>query len=460
MRTWTIGVGLVLVVGCSERVALSETGATSTGEASATDPASGATGELPTSGGPTSESGGGSTGGESSGTSASGTSTGAVSTSGGDTSTSGGDTSTGAGGTSGSTGAPLEGCASACDRTSMHVGNINLAAGDDTDWLKCVNVVVGDIFVDGAVDAGALAGLVDLQVLAGVLTINDNPVLTDLGPLGCLRSAGEVQILGAPALTDMSALAGLEDTRLIFLRATGLTGLPELPALTGLQRLMLFGNPALTDLTGAGTWKISSDEFALAVRDNPVLADLVGVEGLFAQAKDTSLLSVEVYDSPALTSLAGLETLTHGDLVLSGLPGLTELEALAGYVHAGSVTLSGMPGLGSLHGLHNLQDVTGLFELGDCLSVGPGVDGMDGLVDLSGLDALVHVAAFGVANNDAMVGLGGAPKLQQVGLLAVMENAKLTQAAVDALLGQLDQAPGNLCFGDWEMCSCYELLPW
>jgi len=342
----------------------------------------------------------------------------------------------------------------------MHVGNINLAAGDDTDWLKCVNVVVGDIFVDGAVDAGALAGLVDLQVLAGVLTINDNPVLTDLGPLACLRSAGEVQILGAPALTDMSALAGLEDTRLIFLRATGLTGLPELPALTGLQRLMLFGNPALTDLTGAGTWKISSDEFALAVRDNPVLADLVGVEGLFAQAKDASLLSVEVYDSPALTSLAGLETLTHGDLVLRGLPGLTELEALAGYVHAGSLTLSGMPGLGSLHGLHNLQDVTGLFELGDCLSVGPGVDGMDGLVDLSGLDALVKVAAFGVANNDAMVGLGGAPKLQQVGLLAVMENAKLTQAAVDALVGQLDQAPGNLCFGDWEMCSCYELLPW
>jgi len=320
--------------------------------------------------------------------------------------------------------------------------------------------VVGDIFVDGAVDAGALAGLVDLQVLAGVLTINDNPVLTDLGPLACLRSAGEVQILGAPALTDMSALAGLEDTRLIFLRAPGLTGLPELPALTGLQRLMLFGNPALTDLTAAGTWKISSDEFALAVRDNPVLADLVGVEGLFAQAKDTSLLSVEAYDSPALTSLAGLETLTHGDLVLSGLPGLTELEALAGYVHAGSLTLSGMPGLGSLHGLHNLQDVTGLFELGDCLSVGPGVDGMDGLVDLSGLDALVHVAAFGVANNDAMVGLGGAPKLQQVGLLAVMENAKLTQAAVDALVGQLDQAPGNLCFGDWEMCSCYELLPW
>ena len=38
-----------------------------------------------------------------------------------------------------------------------------------------------------------------------------------------------MQILGAPALTDMSALAGLEDTRLIFLRATGLTGLPELP---------------------------------------------------------------------------------------------------------------------------------------------------------------------------------------------------------------------------------------
>lgn len=453
MRTWTIGVGLVLAVGCSERVALSETGATSTGEASATDTASGATGEPPTSGGPTSETGVESTGGESSGTSAPGTSTGALSTSGADTSTSAGDTS-------GSTGAPLEGCASACDRTSMHVGNINIAAGDDTEWLKCVNVVVGDIFVDGAVDAGALAGLVDLQVLAGVLTINDNPVLTDLGPLACLRSAGEVQILGAPALTDMSALAGLEDTRLIFLRATGLTALPELPALTGLQRLMLFGNPALTDLTGAGTWKISSDEFALAVRDNQVLADLVGVEGLFAQADDTSLLAVEVYDSPALTSLAGLETLTHGDLVLRGLPGLTELEALAGYVHAGSVTLSGMPGLGSLHGLHNLQDVSGLFELGDCLSVGPGVDGMDGLVDLSGLDALVKVAAFGVANNDAMVGLGGAPKLQQVGLLAVMENDLLPQAAVDALVAQLDQAPGNLCFGDWEMCSCYELLPW
>jgi len=81
-------------------------------------------------------------------------------------------------------------------------------------------------------------------------------------------------------------------------------------------------------------------------------------------------------------------------------------------------------------------------------------------VDLGGLDALTKVSDFGIANNDGLVALAGAPLLHQVNAMTVVENDKLTQAALDAFVAQLDQAPGDLCFGAWEMCSCFEILPW
>lgn len=439
MRTWTIG--LVLVVGCSDRVALSETG---TGEASGTD-----TGVAATSGAPTSEvlTSEALTGDGSSGAQLSGTSTDAM--------------STGSGESSASTGAPLEGCASACDRTSMFVGNINIGPGDDTGWLKCVTLVVGDVFISGDVDAAGLAGLADLDTIAGGLTISDNQVLADLAPLACLRGVStSLQLNAMPALTDLSALAGLVDLRQIVVRATGVASLPGLPALTGVEAIALFDNPELVDLGELAGWTIASDYFSLTIAGNAALASLVGAEGLLAQADGSVDVAVQILDSPALTSLAGLEMLTHGHLTLSGLPLVTELEPLAQYQHAGSLTLSGLPLLASLHGLHNLADVAGLFVLGDCLKVGPEVDGMDGLVDLGGLDALTKVSDFGIANNDGLVALAGAPLLHQVNSLTVVENDKLTQAALDAFVAQLDQVPGDLCFGAWEMCSCFEILPW
>jgi hypothetical protein len=69
-------------------------------------------------------------------------------------------------------------------------------------------------------------------------------------------------------------------------------------------------------------------------------------------------------------------------------------------------------------------------------------------------------AAFGLANNKAMVGLGGAPKLTAVQWFEAVGNSMLKQPAVDAFLAQLDVAPDAQCFGGWNQCACFEVLPW
>ena len=124
-----------------------------------------------------------------------------------------------------------------------------------------------------------------------------------------------------------------------------------------------------------------------------------------------------------------------------------------------NMPLNGMPLVSSLHGLHNLETVSGQLVLGDCLNGGSNGGGMDGLVDLSGLDALTVVGGLGVANGVALVGLDGAPMLQAVTYLELVGNPKLEQAAVDELVAQFTMAPAALCFGDWSECECFGLMP-
>jgi hypothetical protein len=157
--------------------------------------------------------------------------------------------------------------------------------------------------------------------------------------------------------------------------------------------------------------------------------------------------------------LEGLEALTHGRLSIVDLPLIEDLEPLANFVQAGLVALNKLPLVSTLHGLHNLKAVDGLLILGDCVNGQSGGGGMDGLVDLSGLDALTGVMGLGIANSAALVGLGGAPLLKEVTALQLVGDPKLTQAAVDELLAQLDMAPAEPCFGAWETCTCFGMQP-
>lgn len=343
----------------------------------------------------------------------------------------------------------------------MHEGNLLIEAGEGTDGLKCVTRVTGDVTIHGDVDAAELAGLVDLQQVDGDLMISDNALLADLAPLACLKAVNSRLLLSfLPALSDLSGLSGLEVVRHFHLRATGVAGLGGLPALKGVAGIDLFDNPVLVDLEALAGWEIAADEFVVQVGGNPLMTDLGGFAGPLTQAGPEVGVAVQVFDSPGLTSLAGLEGLTHGHLTLSGLPLLADLEPLAQFTAAGSVSLSGLPLVSTLHGLHNLESVVGILAIGECANGGPDSPGMDALVDLTGLDALTVVAAFGLANNEALVGLGGAPKLKGVNWLEAVGNPKLTPGAFAEFVAQLDAPPDEQCHGDWNQCSCFQILPW
>src|SRR5438105_1563606 len=112
----------------------------------------------------------------------------------------------------------------------------------------------------------------------------------------------------------------------------------------------------------------------------------------------------------SLTNLAGLEALSvvTGDLLLNELPVLTDLTNLGGLTAVGSVQISAnprlsrlglfgritrVPGLVDVDANPMLTDLTGLSTLVDVGTLE--IFGDDGLVDLHGLENLVHVGGFG-----------------------------------------------------------------
>ena len=96
--------------------------------------------------------------------------------------------------------------------------------------------------------------------------------------------------------------------------------------------------------------------------------------------------------------------------------------------------------------------------IGDCVNMGTG--GMNGLQSLAGLDSLESVGSLALANNMNLTSLAGAPLLTTAGDgVNVVNNPMLSQAAFDAFLEQFAPAPVS-CFGGWDECPCFEILPW
>lgn len=332
--------------------------------------------------------------------------------------------------------------------------------GNPTDWLQCVTRVTGNVKIHGDIAAEALAGLADLQEVDGDLTVSGNALLTELSPLACVRTVGgSFELRFVPGVTELSGLAEIDSVFRFNLRETAVASLDTMPALARVSYIDLHDNPELSDLSALAGWKVDNQSLTIRIVGNPKLADLSGFAGLLGQAGANITVAVKLASAPGLTSLKGLEAMTHGDLSIRDLPAIVDLEPLANYVQAGTIVLNEMPLVSSLHGLHNLETVSGQLVLGDCLNGGSNGGGMDGLVDLSGLDGLKVVGGLGIANGVALVGLDGAPMLQAVNYLELVGNPKLKQAAVDELVAQLNMAPAAQCFGDWNKCECFDVMP-
>jgi hypothetical protein len=175
------------------------------------------------------------------------------------------------------------------------------------------------------------------------------------------------------------------------------------------ENVFIRSNPALVEISAIASWgPIPSDYLAIQLDDNPVLKSLVGIDGPLAAAADVAgaNVGVQVTKAPQLASLAGLEPMTHGSLWLQGLPKVPDLLPLASLTQGNNITLFGLPAVKNLQGLHNLV-TTDWLMIGDCINEKPGSPGMDGLVDLSGLDSLTTANSLSIASSSTFIGTAG-----------------------------------------------------
>lgn len=381
------------------------------------------------------------------GTDAGGTDTGAASS---------GDTGTGDTGDTSSPAWPVT-CGPPCpDGGWFHDGPLTLDSPASTDEFACmISVINGDLTITGDVDAAALAGLRNLRSVPNGVQIEFNAALTDLSPLACLEEVGGLSLFNAPNLTDTAALAGLKALGGVQFHGTGILAAPTFATDMEIGSVRFQNNPALVDLGPLAAWK-ASDGAWIEVAGNANLLDLVGVGAL--AASNPSFVQVRVIDNPKLASLAGLEPMTTGNLWLQDLPQVQDLGPLANLTESAEIALFGLPQVETLHGLHNLTAADTLI-VGDCVSQELGTPGMDALVDLAGLDALTSVGTLALANNANLVALSGAPKLAAVNYIVAVGNPMLAPATVDAFAASFAAEPGT-CVEGWDVCACFEFLPW
>lgn len=337
-----------------------------------------------------------------------------------------------------------------CGPEQVHEGELNLDSDADAAGLGCIVRVTGPVRIGEKLTARGLAALAGLRTINSSLLIADNELLTDLAPLACLRETTGVTLVRTPALTDLTALAGLTKLEQFTLSTTGVTALPAITAKAlGLVRLDLSDSPALVDLDAMAGWTVAAEGLRMNIADAPSLVSIAGLPAL----PDGS--QIEIQNAPKLASLAGLESLRVASMLwLDRVPAVADLEPLAGLEGVGWLVLNDMPKVTTLAPLAKLVDVSGLV-LGACYHGGPDLGGMAGLTSLAGLDALTRAPILGIANSPGLVSLAGAPNLSTVEQLQVVGNAGLAQADFDELLAGLGAPPEEACFGTWDTCTCF-----
>ncbi len=356
----------------------------------------------------------------------------------------------------------------ACPATWESKFPIEIKPGDDLTKFDCLSVIHGPLAVSGDLTADELAFLANVTRVEGMLQLTGNAVLTDLSPFACLREVDyELGLYDLPALTDLSGLANLEALTGVFaLWGTGAVALPALaPGFHGINGLWLIDNPALADVGAVAGWIPGAGTNQLTVTGNPNLVSLDGLQPLVAIANGveigdapiTSLVGLEtlpttpnlwLHNLPALPSLAGLEGITGGDFGLQRLPLVPDLTPLANLHTVGSLRLEGMPLVTSLAPLANLHTVEWRLDIGGC------TDGMDGLTDLTGLDALTAVEWLQIGNNDNLASLAGLAGVTAAKYVKIAANPLLPPAAFDAFVAQIDPPP-SVCF-ECELCGQVE----
>ena len=307
------------------------------------------------------------------------------------------------------------------------------------------------------------AGLASLNLVAGGLTIEENPKLTSTGGIGNnlnsvgVNSDGEsIVITNNPALVDIGewdiwkgeVSGGLTvEDNLVLAHLNGMSGLKSVGG-----GVTIRFNPVLSDISGLQNLNsVGKDALgnSVVVVENANLRDLSGLRGLQGMLEG----AVHVANNKGLTSLDGLQQVLGIGKDANGvslnitnnalLESLEALEGLNGKLD-GSVTVMLNPSLRVLAGLQAISEI-GADEKGNSLSVVANslLNSMLGFSGLKSVDG-----AIAVTDNEGLPSLGGLGVSSILGKnadgtsLDISNNAVLADVtALSALTGAL---PGAL----------------
>jgi hypothetical protein len=287
--------------------------------------------------------------------------------------------------------------------------------------LETLNSIGGSAWLGNMFyTAPDLAGLGGLEWVGGDLNLLQMDTLVSLAGLDNLREVGGTLIVGSnPLLTDLTALQNLERVGSLDIEANHL--LTNVDGLEGIEELQnLEVSSSVDNLRGLSGLRVVHDELFLSDTDLTDLSDLTALE---------SVGSLTIYSHDRLTSLAGLENVTHLDyLGLSFVSTLDDLSGLSGLEEVGTLSIDfhGPAGMG---GMTSLREVDYLWLTANRW-----------LEDLEAFSGVESVNNLYVISNSALVSVSGMRSLRHLGNGTMYYNPSLAACDVDLLKAQLEAA--------------------
>lgn len=195
----------------------------------------------------------------------------------------------------------------------------------------------------------------------------------------------------------------------ITITGTDITNLNGLSELTKTQNLVIFNNPALTNIIGLAN--LTAVDHNLTIRSNSALTNITG----FSSLTTVGTLNgdeLRIENNGNLLNVDGLFSLNYATKIVivgnSKLTNLNGLSALTFVEH--SLILSNNPLLTSLAGLSHLTSISSLSS--NLASDNLIIDNNDALTNVDGLSGVVYVGGLGIRNNAALTNLDGLSNLE------------------------------------------------
>lgn len=283
----------------------------------------------------------------------------------------------------------------------------------------------------------SLDGLDSLEEATSVLSIAGNDALTTLGTFPLLTTIGSFSVQSAAALVDLGAFPALTSLDSIYFssvpslerladlpptltRLGGAVYLQDLPALLqpyGLEDVVDVGgsvsalNTGMTSLAPLANLRTVGG--AIHLSDNAALADASGLAGL------TSVYSIEIARSPALTALPAFPSLTTlYTLHLEDLGGLVDIGSYPSVTALSTLLVLRAPQAAQGGDFTQLTAVYWI-ELEDTGFVAP-----------TPASAATSLTVLRLRNNAAMTSLNGLEQVQSVtSEVTIVGNVALDQCA-------------------------------